>query len=239
MGLQSVSKTINVLETFLEFEGGRSSVSNLARRLGWSRAATHQYVATLAECGWLVQNEKREYLLSSRAAVFGRFAIEYSGVPPEVTRAMIALVDELNEPISYAVLNGSEAIIIERHEPKRPFAISKAMEPHLVLETSASGLALLAFDAHVDRSRWQSIESELEEVRRRGYAESHSAWLGDLIDAIAVPIMSNGECLGAVSVIAPMGRMDLQLARDALLAARADVERELAGAASLESPSAP
>lgn len=231
MSLQSVSKTIQVLEAFLEFDGGRSSVSELARLLGWSRAATHQYVSTLAESGWLMQNDKREYLLSPRAAVFGRFAIEYSAVPAEISRAMVTLVEQLNEPISYAVLNGNEAIIIERHEPRRPFAITQALEPHLDPRTSASGLALLAFDAHLDRARWAGLEGKLEEARALGYTESHSDWLGDAIDAVAVPIMLRGECLGALSVIAPAGRMDLPIARSTLCAARQSIERELAEAA--------
>ncbi|WP_309132569.1 helix-turn-helix domain-containing protein [Brevibacterium sp.] len=228
MSLQSVSKTILVLETFLKFPVGRTSVSELSRELGWSRAATHQYVSTLAEAGWLVQNEKRDYQLSPRAAMFGRFAIEYSAVPPEVTRTMEALVAELNEPISYAVLNGNEAIIIERHEPKRPFAISRAAEPHLDLTTSASGLVLLAFDTHVDTSRWEGMDDTLAEVRDRGFAQSHSEWLGDVVDVVAVPVISAGECLGALSVIAPAGRFDIPTARDALLAARERVEKALA-----------
>lgn len=227
MSLQSVSKTILVLETFLKFADGRSSVSNLARELGWSRAATHQYVSTLAEAGWLQQNERRDYQLSPRAAVFGRFAIEHSGIPAEVTRAMESLVKELNEPISYAVLNGNEAIIVERHEPRRPFSITRAAEPHLQLTSSASGTVLLAFDTHVDSSRTEGMETALAEVRTRGYAETHSEWLGDVVDAVAVPIMSRGECLGAVSVIAPSGRLDMPTARKALLAARGEVEREL------------
>lgn len=234
MSLQSVSKTILVLETFLEFEAGTSSVSDLARKLGWSRASTHQYVTTLAEAGWLVQNEKRDYLLSPRAAIFGRFAIEYSGVPPEIARVMGTLVDELNEPISYAVLNGNEAVIIERREPKRPFAINRTAEPHLDLHTSASGLTLLAFDAHVDRSRLQGVEEEIERVRERGFGETHSEWLGDMVDVVAVPVMSRGECLGVLSVIAPEGRMDMAHARSALCAARVEVERELARAESSE-----
>lgn len=225
MSLQSVSKTILVLETFLTFPDGRSSVSELSKVLGWSRAATHQYLSTLAEAGWLVQNAKRDYLLSPRAAVFGRFAIEYSGVPPEVTRAMESLVERLNEPISYAVLNGNEAIIIERHEPKRPFSMSA--EPHLELRTSASGMVLLAFDAHVDTSRFEQMADTLAEVRARGFARSHSEWLGDVVDVVAVPIMSRGECLGALSVIAPDGRLDIALARTELLAARAAVEKKI------------
>lgn len=227
MSLQSVTKTIRVLETFLAFPDGRSSVSDLARELGWSRAATHQYVSTLAEVGWLVQNAKRDYQLSARAAVFGRFAIEYSGVPPAVSRAMETLVAELNEPISYAVLNGNEAIIIERHEPKRPFAISRTAEPHLELRTSASGMVLLAFDAHVDLTEYEGMDDILSAARNNGYAQSHSEWLGDIVDVVAVPILKSGECLGALSVIAPAGRFDIPTAVTAMLAARAEVEAEI------------
>ena len=224
MSLQSVSKTIRVLETFLRFPDGRSSVSELSKVLGWSRAATHQYVSTLAESGWLMQNVKREYQLSPRADVFGRFAIEYSGVPVEISNAMKSLVEELNEPISYAVLNGNEAIIIERHEPTRPFSISRAAEPHLDLKTSASGMVLLAYDAHVEQSRREGIEDYLQEVRQQGYAHTHSEWLGDVVDVVAVPIISAGECLGALSVIAPSGRIDIPTACAALLGARSAVE---------------
>ncbi|MBL3688019.1 MarR family transcriptional regulator [Leucobacter zeae] len=229
MGLQSVSKTIVVLEAFLAFDGGRASVSDLARRLGWSRAAMHQYVSTLAESGWLVQNDKREYLLAPRAALFGRFAIEHSAVPLEVTRVMAELVEELNEPISYAVLNGHDAMIVERREPRRPFAISRTMEPHLGLRTSASGLALLAFDTHLDPAMREGLEAELAGVRESGHAETHSDWLGDLVDAVAVPVLAGEECLGALSVIAPAGRMDLERARAVLGAARRRLEGELDG----------
>ncbi|WP_181276308.1 IclR family transcriptional regulator [Brevibacterium oceani] len=222
MSLQSVSKTILVLETFLTFPDGLASVSQLARKLDWSRAATHQYVSTLAEVGWLVQNEKRDYQLSPRAALFGRFAIEYSGVPHQVSQAMAELVDTLNEPISYAVLNGNEAIIIERHEPKRPFSMTA--EPHLELRTSASGMVLLAFDAHLDRNRFAEMTETFDTVRAQGYAQSHSEWLGDVVDVVAVPIMSRGECLGALSVIAPDGRLDIPRARKELLAARMRIE---------------
>lgn len=234
MSLQSVSKTILVLETFLKFPGGRTSVSSLARELGWSRAATHQYMSTLAQSGWLQQSEDREYQLSPRAAVFGRFAIEYSGAPPELSPVMESLVESLNEPISYAVLNGNEAIILERHEPRRPFTIAQANEPHLELRTSASGMVLLAFDAHVDASRREGMEEELATVRAQGYAQSHSKWLGDVVDVVAVPIMSRGECLGALSVIAPDGRLDVPRAREELIASRAEVERRISASDALD-----
>ncbi|WP_197060985.1 IclR family transcriptional regulator [Microbacterium mangrovi] len=229
MSLQTVSKTIKVLEAFLQFDGGRASVSGIARELGWSRAAAHQYVSTLAEGGWLQQDEEREYRLSPRAAVFGRFAIEYSAIPPEVSRRMEPLVQLLNEPISFAVLNGNEAIIVERHEPKRPFAITQAAEPHLELRTSASGMVLLAFDAHVDRARFTDMGDTLAAVRASGYAQSHSEWMGDVVDVVAVPIMLGQECLGALSVIAPSGRLDIPLARDTLLRSRREIEAEMSG----------
>lgn len=227
MTLQSVAKTIQVLEALRDSPEGRASVSDLSRALDWSRAATHQYLSSLAEVGWLIQNAKREYLFSPRTAVFARFAVQFSQVPVAVSEEMTRLVGSLNEPISYAMLNGNEAIIVERREPKRPFAISQALEPHLDLHTSASGLALLAYDSRVNAIHREGLEETLNDVRARGYAESHSHWLGDMVDVVAVPIMLREECMGVVSVIAPSGRLDLDLARESMLDARARLESRL------------
>lgn len=88
-------------------------------------------------------------------------------------------------------------------------------EPHLQLTSPASGTVLLGFDVHVDASRTEGMETTLATVRDRGYAESRSEWMGDAVDVVAAPIMCRGECLGAVSVIAPPGRLDMPTARQA------------------------
>lgn len=223
-GLQSVMKTVSVLETILRLNRSEFGVSDIARSLDWSRAATHQYLSSLLAAGWLQQTEGRKYELTAQAAVFGRFAVEHAGIPPELPRTMQELVDELSEPISFAVLNGNEAVIVERYEPQRPFAIHRDAERHLRLRHSASGLVLLAFDPYASREIDSETEDRVRSVHAQGYARTHSEWLGDVVDAAAVPILSGEKCLGALSVVAPQNRLDMDRAIAALKDARSRTE---------------
>lgn len=227
-GLQSVLKTVSVLEAILRLNESRVSVSEISQTLGWSRAATHQYLSSLLAAGWLQQTAGRKYELTAQAAVFGRFAVAHAGVPPELPRAMEELVNELSEPISFAVLNGNEAVIVERHEPQRPFAIHRDAERHLRLRHSSSGLVLLAFDHYASREMNPETEERIQSVRMQGYAQTHSEWLGDVVDAAAVPIMSGEKCLGALSVVAPEKRLVMEKAISALKATRARIEQQIA-----------
>ena len=227
--LQSVEKTIRVLEAFLQFDRAAVTLSEVAETLGWSRPATHQYLTTLVHCGWLQQDARRQYRLSIRAAAFGRFATAHAGVPEAVTRRMLALVQRLEEPISFAVRNGGSALIVERFEPERSLAVRREAERLLPLG-STSGQVLLAFDPHATAEERAPYADALAAIREQGYSLHRAVWMGDAIEVVAVPVMQGEECLGALSVIAPEGRMDLDAAIDEMLEARRGLEADLAAA---------
>lgn len=224
--LQSVEKCVRVLETFMQFRSATATLSEVADALGWSLPATHQYLATLAHCGWLQQDAKRHYRLSVRAATFGRFAATHAGIPEVVTRQMRALVEKLGEPISFAVRNGDGALIVERFEPQRPLSVRREAERLLPLG-STSGQVLLAFDRHATEDETRPYAEAIEEIRAQGYSVHRAVWMDDAIEVIAVPVLQSGECLGALSVIAPEGRMALDRAIEELTAARRIMEEEL------------
>jgi DNA-binding IclR family transcriptional regulator len=232
--LQTVLKTVQVLEALAQDDSDSVSLSRVSTLLGWSRTATHQYLSSLVRAGWLQQDGDRQYQVTSRAALFGRFAIEHAGIPASIPRVMQELVEELNEAVSFAVLQGNEAVFVERFEPLRPFAIHRDAERHMPLGASASGEILLAFDPIARDRLGSDDESRWAEVRGQGFAQAHAEWMGDMIEAAAVPVLREGQCLGALSVIAPEGRMDIDKATDALVAARAKIESELSGADGLE-----
>jgi len=226
--LQTVIKVIQVLEAVMDQGTDEVSLAKLSQSLGWTRGATHQYLSSLVKAGWMQQDADRRYQLASKAAIFGRYASEHAGVPPAVTAEMAELVTTLHEPISFAVLQGREAVIVERREPQRPFAIQRGAELRMALR-SASGQVLIAFDrrrsdALVDPERTEDVQRE---VRALGYAITRAQWMGDTVEAVAVPVMDGGECLGALSAVAPEGRMDIQVAIAELLAARKRIEASL------------
>lgn len=226
--LQTVIKTIRVLEAVMDQDSDHVTLAALTHSLGWSRGATHQYLSSLVKAGWLQQDAQRRYQLASKAAVFGRYASEHAGVPPAVSAVMAELVSRLQEPISFAVLQGREAVIVERVEPQRPFAIQRGAELRMALR-SASGQVLVAFDRR--RSPALAGEENSDEIRARvreaGYATTSARWMGDFVEAVAVPIMDGEDCLGALSAVAPEGRMNVPEAVGALLSARQDVEASL------------
>ncbi|UOQ55922.1 helix-turn-helix domain-containing protein [Leucobacter allii] len=226
--LQSVEKTIRVLEVFLQLDRATVTLTEVAEALGWSRPATHQYLTTLVHCGWLQQDERRQYRLSIRAATFGRFATAHAGVPEAVSRTMRALVARLEEPISFAVRNGGSALIVERVEPERSLSVRREAERQLPLG-STSGQVLLAFDPHASDAERAPHAEAIAEIREHGYSVHRAVWMGDAIEVVAVPVMQGEECLGALSVIAPEGRMEITAAIDTLVSARNALESELAG----------
>lgn len=225
--LKSVLKTVTVMEEILRLNKSHIGVSDLAEALGWSRAATHQYLSSLVAAGWLQKTPTKKYELTAQAAVFGRFAVEHAGVPPELSPTMQNLVEELSEPVSFAVLNGNDAVIVERYEPKRPFAINREAERHLRLWHSSSGLVLLAYDPYASKELDAAMDLRVREVRAQGFARIHSEWMGDAVEAVAVPILSNEKCLGALSVIAPYNRLDAEKAIRTLKTARLTVEEQI------------
>ena len=230
--LQSVEKTIRVLEVFLQFDRAAVTLSEVAESLGWSRPATHQYLTTLVHCGWVQQDPKRQYRLSIRAAAFGRFATAHAGVPEPVTRHMRALMEQLEEPISFAVRNGGSALIVERIEPQRSLTVRREAERLLPLG-STSGQVLLAFDPHATPAEKEPYADVLATITEHGYSLHRAVWMGDSIEVVAVPVMQGEECLGALSVIAPEGRMDMERAISEMRRARSALEADLADLAAL------
>mgnify|MGYP002623545443 CR=1 FL=1 len=226
--LQTAVKTVELLEVLARQGAEAVSLARIAEQVGWGRAATHQYLNSLVHAGWVEQDAERRYRLGGAAFVFAQSVGQHAGAPRAVVAMMEELVDALNEPISFAILHRDEALIVERREPQRSL-IYRNLERHLDL-TTASGQVLLAFD---DRTRayWRPEYTLLaEEVRKKGYGEiRNQEWMGDAVEAFAVPIMNGEQCLGALSVIAPVGRMPVDRAIAELFAARKKAEANIAG----------
>jgi len=227
--LQTVVKTIGVLEMLSREDADSVGLARVAEVLGWSRAATHQYLSSLVRANWLEQDADRRYRLAHGAVLFAEAVAQKIGTPPVILRVMDELVEVLQEPISFAVLRGNEALIVERREPRRSL-IHRNPERHLNL-ASASGQVLLAFDPRARQGLPPELAELVDETERKGYGEIRNhEWMGDDVEAVAVPVLRGSRCLGALSVIAPVGRMSIPDAVSELVSARARIEAALNGA---------
>ena len=98
---RSFEYSVAVLESFSR-ERRPLGISELANIMGLSRPTTHRYAVTLVALGYLEQDDKRRYRLSTRAAGPGRSAI---GAVRRQVSAQVALED-LRDKVGYTVSMG-------------------------------------------------------------------------------------------------------------------------------------
>ena len=221
--LVSAQKMLVVLE--IVASAAQPTVSEVAKSLGWSRGVAHQYLVTGIRSGWLVRDGDT-YVLSTKACAIGNAASAAVGLTVAVRAEMAKLVKAIHEPISFAVLDGDGARIVDRVEPDRALQVRRTSEERMSVKTSASGQVILAHqDAHTRaRMRMQGVDllddAFYRQIRLDGYAEIQGQWGGDDVTAVAVPVFTTGKCHGALSAICPSGRTDPDLMRSHLCASR-------------------
>ncbi|PXY36830.1 hypothetical protein BA062_08010 [Prauserella flavalba] len=232
--LSTTLKSLGVLETVAQAE--RSvRVSELARELGWSRAAVHQQLVTLTAAGWMEQTDDGAYRLTLRAAWVGQSALRQAGLADRVLPAMERLVEEIREAVSLAILERDTATIIQRLEPGRTLQVDLRAEAQMPLGRSASGKVLMAWatERQLDDLRNRGVEvpaaEDLAAIREAGYATSSGRWL-DGVTGIAAPVFDvHGGCVGALSLAGPASRLDVEKATTALLRRAEEVNEVLSG----------
>ncbi|SJN11601.1 Transcriptional regulator, IclR family [Leucobacter sp. 7(1)] len=208
------------------------SVSAVAETMEWSRATAHQYLQTAVAAGWAFQDQNSAYSLSFHAAEVGSKVNPAEEIRPVLLPTMQDAVDKLGAPVSFAVLEQTSPIIVERVEPMRAMFIRRGFEARVSPKSSASGRILVAYSTPEARraiSRVEEVlaEPDYQEIRELGYSIVHSQWLGDLITAVAAPIFHRRVCIGALSVIAERGAHPDEVLIRSMLDASAAINREL------------
>lgn len=232
--LSTTLKSLGVLEVVAAAQ--RSvRVAELARELGWSRAAVHQQLVTLVAAGWMEQTSDGAYRLTLRAAWVGQSALRQAGLAERVLPAMERLVEEVREAVSLAILERDTATIVQRLEPGRTLQVDLRAEAQMPLNRSASGQVLMAYagERRLDELRGRGIEVPDEEalraIRESGYAISCGQWL-DGVTGVAAPVFDvHGGCVGALSLAGPTSRLDVEKATAALLRRAAEINEVLSG----------
>lgn len=197
------------------------SLSELSRRTGISKATVHRLSQELLDWGML-ERSGSEYRLGMRAFEVGsrvpRFRVMRDAVRPHMERLHFLT----GETIHLAVLDGLDALFLEKisdgPRPAQPSRIAGRMPLHC----TATGKILLAYSAPtlleevVARSLERRTPSTImlpgilrEQVRKArvaGHAtESEETAIGYC--SIAVPLFgSSGLLLGALSITAPTFR---------------------------------
>ncbi|HWK26367.1 MAG TPA: IclR family transcriptional regulator [Solirubrobacter sp.] len=244
--VQSVVRSLRLLEEIAA--SAEIGLIELTRRTGLSPSTTHRLLATLIECGYVVQGpSSNRYRLGHRvAALSGSIDDRLARLRAAAQPAMIKLRDAHDETVNLSVLDGLNLVYVDQLGSSRAVRMFTRIGSHVPAYATGSGKAMLAFSSDALQEELYAAEpyeqfapntitaaerlrEELTRIRSRGYALDREEYDEGVV-CVAAPIFNHAGGLGALSVSGPasrMYRMDLSLIGEQVAAYGLEISREL------------
>lgn len=219
-----MERTLDILEALAD--RGEAGIAQLSHQVGLHASTVHRLLSTLIARGYVRQNnETGRYLLGLKALDVARAVRDHLDLRMEALPILRELMQKSGETANLAVLDGCHLVYLEQVSSPgwmlRMFVQVGARAP---LHSTASGKILLAHlpetELHamlasyplvpyasrtiVDRS---VLISELEEVRRDGYATDYGEQ-EEGVSCVAAPVRDfTGRVVAAISISGPWIRI--------------------------------
>jgi DNA-binding IclR family transcriptional regulator len=224
-GRPSSSAGVQATLAVLDLLAARSplGLSEISRELGIAKSTLHRICAVLVERGWAVRDHDGRFDLGIRALRMGSASAELPIVTAFRTVAAEFLTRH-DETIALAVLDGGESLFIALEETSQPVRLVTHVGSKTPAFASASGRVVLAsFEPGTVAASFggrllvtptgrrlngvAELQSILEEVRERGYAENVEE-TADGLYAASVPVVNDeGVTLAALTALVPTARI--------------------------------
>ncbi len=239
------SVSSRLLEVLFAFGPGHSrlTLAGLTRRTGLPPATVRRLALELVRAGALDMTPDGVLTVGTRLWQLGTLAPLTEPLRTVAQPFLEDLYAALNQHVQLAVLEGLEAVIVERLSKPGVIGLVSQVGGRLPLHSSAVGKVLLAhggsalFDAVADPvlSRFtphtitdpERLRRELAECRRTGTATVREE-LTSQADSAAARIMdADGRVVAAVSVVVRSGSVPLRAVIPSLVASGLGISRRL------------
>ncbi len=222
--IQSIERAVAILNAF-SAEEPELGVTDLAERLELHKSTVHRFLVNLEAAGLVERNRRTSrYRLGLRIFELGGLVLQQMNLWDEALPFLEGLVGESGETGHLAVLDGGEAVYIERVEARRalriPSAIGrgypahatslgKILLAHLGVEAREAiiaerGLARCTPSTITDPDR---LRDEFELIRTQGYAVDDEEYEEGL-RCIGAPILGHtGQVVAAMGIGGPVTRV--------------------------------
>lgn len=219
--VKSIETMSQIVDALVEHDGARVTV--LSDELGLAKSTVHQQLTTLCSLGYAVK-ENSEYHVGLKFFSIGEHARRRQ-TSAQVAKPMVEqLAAETEERAQYFLEEHGQAVYVHIDEGKHGVKAGRHPGTTRHLHSSAGGKAILSQMPH-DRvleviNRWglptetdhtitdkSALFAELEQIRKQGYATNEEESIGGLW-ALGVPVVANGEVVGAFSVSGPRHRLN-------------------------------
>ncbi len=213
----SVSRSMKILELLAQSQRGLT-LSDISRKLGIPKSSAHVLIKTLEVMGYLKSSKiNGRYCFGLKLVSLSNMALENLDLREQARPFLQHLMLRTGLTVHLAILEGAEAVIIEKIEAPGMLRLATWVGRRLDANSSGVGKALLAFTAEgncdqrftgrpMARHNKNTISSlerlarELKKVRELGYAfEDEEGEIG--FRCIGVPLYdSANRVIAAVSV---------------------------------------
>jgi len=222
--VHSVLKALDILEAFVQDEYVLG-VTDLSKRLGFSKSTTHNLLATLRSRGYVEEDpETRRYSLGVKLLELGQAVRANIEIRDRAAPLLRQLAQHSGEAVYLTVLHDDHSIYIYSIEASGRSVARSALGQRVPLHCTAVGKAKMAclpqeevdrIVQHVGLKRFtpntitdpDQLKAELALIRQRGYAvdnEEHEI----AIRCMAAPILDEaGSVTASFSISGPAGRM--------------------------------
>lgn len=215
-GRSVASRLLAILDAF-DIDHLRLSLSEIARRADLPLATTHRLVRELTEWRGLERDADGLYRIGTRAWEVGLLSPLHTRLREVALPYLQSLYETSRENVQLAVLDGHDAMYVEKLAGHRSVPIVTRIGGRLPLHATGVGKALLAWSApaFVDEvlsrplarvTRYTVVEPgrlerELADTRQRGYAVTREEMtLGTC--SVAAPVLdTDGVPVAAVGLV--------------------------------------
>ncbi len=227
--VSSLERGLKVLE--LLGQKGSLSVSDVAAQLGMHRSASHRFLATLRELGYVVQDSSLRYRLSFRLFELGMAMVNALGIRQIARPFLEELAQISNETVNLGYWDGKEIVYIDKVKSREMLLMDLAIGTRVPTYCSAMGKAILAFRpaddqrAFVDSTPLKALTPktntdpkrlllEMAKIREKGFAVDEEEMVMG-IRCLAAPVFLYSEQPEyAISLSGPKSRLtDERMAR--------------------------
>lgn len=223
----SLERGLTILDCFT-FRHTLLGCTEVAHELGMTTPTTHRYISTLRELGYLEQGPERKYRLTLAVTRLGLSALSGGSLQEHASPYLRELRRQLTYTTALAVLDGGEAVYIERLPSLRwdSGAIDPAPGSRLPTYCTAMGKVLLAslpepeqhaliaglrlarYTPNTTTSKTE-LRAELNFVAAQGFAVNDQEYTPGL-RALSAPVRDESRVIAAVCIAAPTTRITLE-----------------------------
>jgi DNA-binding IclR family transcriptional regulator len=223
--INSLAKGLDMLDLLVE--RGEASVSEAARVLGFNRAASHRFLSTLLELGYVEKTEQARYAASMKVMemglkLAGRLEIRKISKP-----YMQRLAEISRETVNLGLYDRSEILHVDKIDSREILRIDSPTGSRTPAYCTALGKAILAFLPQDELDHFfrgvklrrrgprsmttrKKLRAALADIRLKGFAVDDEE-LSVGLRCVAAPIFDHsGLAFYALSISGPAVRLSLE-----------------------------